>query len=213
VIAVLVGGLLAGYGIAIPVGAVGSYLVALTARTTPRIGVAAALGVATADGGYALAAVVGGDALAQVIEPAAGVLRLVSTVLLVGIGLLGWLRAIRAHRRPTGSAVSVTTGSAWRAYLGLLGITLVNPTTVVYFTALVVGGHGTVNGVPPGDPVADGVFVLAAFSASASWQLLLAGGGVLLGRVLTGPTGRLVTGLVSGAVIIALGPRLGLARS
>ena len=48
------------------------------------------------------------------------------------------------------------------------------------------------------------VFVLAAFAASASWQLLLAGGGGLVGRMLTGPRGRLATALVSSAVIVVL---------
>jgi arginine exporter protein ArgO len=48
------------------------------------------------------------------------------------------------------------------------------------------------------------VFVLAAFAASASWQLLLAAGGSAIGRVLTGPRGRLVTALVSSVVIAVL---------
>ena len=38
------------------------------------------------------------------------------------------------------------------------------------------------------------VFVLAAFLASASWQLLLAGGGAALGHAVTGPRGRRITG-------------------
>ncbi len=63
----LVAGLLAGFGIAIPVGAVATYLVTLTARTSPRVGEAAALGVASADGLYAMLAVVGGAALTGVI--------------------------------------------------------------------------------------------------------------------------------------------------
>ena len=41
-----------------------------------------------------------------------------------------------------------------------------------------------------------------AFCASASWQLVLVAGGVALGRALTGRTGRLVTALISGALII-----------
>jgi arginine exporter protein ArgO len=48
------------------------------------------------------------------------------------------------------------------------------------------------------------LFVVAAFAASASWQLVIAGSGSLVGRVLTGPRGRLVTALVSTVVIIAL---------
>ena len=43
-----------------------------------------------------------------------------------------------------------------------------------------------------------------AFLASASWQLLVAGGGSLIGRLLTGERGRLVTALVSSAVIAVL---------
>ena len=74
-------------------------------------------------------------------------------------------------------------------------MTLLNPTTVVYFTALVIGHGGTGGGA---------WFVIGAFLASASWQLLIAGGGSLVGRVLTGERGRLITAVVSSAVIAAL---------
>jgi arginine exporter protein ArgO len=57
-------------------------------------------------------------------------------------------------------------------------------------------------------PLEQGVFVLAAFFASASWQLLLAGGGALLGRALTGRRGRLVTALASSAMIMVLAVRM-----
>jgi arginine exporter protein ArgO len=198
----LLAGLLAGYGIAIPVGAVATYLVALTARTSLRTGLAAALGVATADGVYALVAVLGGAAVAGLVAPVAGPLRLVSAGILLVLAIRGAVLALRSHRGATARPVTPLAPS--RAYVSLLGITLVNPTTVVYFTALVVGDRaGTAVSVL--DQV---VFVLAAFAASASWQALLAGGGALLGRVLTGPRGRLVTALVSSAVIAALAVRL-----
>lgn len=198
----LVAGLLAGYGIAIPVGAVATYLVALTARTSLRTGLAAALGVASADGLYALVAVLGGAAIAGVVTPIAGPLRLVSAGVLVVLAVRGAWQALRSHRAAT--ARPVTPLAPGRAYVSLLGITLVNPTTVVYFTALVVGDRaGTAVSV-----LEQGVFVVAAFAASASWQALLAGGGALLGRLLTGPRGRLTTALVSSAVITALAVRL-----
>ncbi|MGW4105823.1 lysine transporter LysE, partial [Streptomyces sp. NPDC004976] len=73
--AALLAGVLAGYGIAVPVGAVGTYLVSLTARTSLRTGICAALGVATADGLYALTAALGGSALAAALRPALGPLR------------------------------------------------------------------------------------------------------------------------------------------
>jgi arginine exporter protein ArgO len=46
--------------------------------------------------------------------------------------------------------------------------------------------------------------VIAAFVASASWQLLLAGGGAVLGRAVTGPRGRRATGVASAVVIAVL---------
>jgi arginine exporter protein ArgO len=52
------------------------------------------------------------------------------------------------------------------------------------------------------------VFVAAAFAASASWQLTIAGGGSLIGRVFTGPRGRLGTALASSVVITVLAVRL-----
>ncbi|MEV6587473.1 LysE/ArgO family amino acid transporter [Streptomyces acidicola] len=208
--AALVAGLLAGYGIAMPVGAVATYLVALTARTSLRVGACAALGVATADGLYALISVIGGSALAPIIEPIMLPLRWASAVVLVALACRGAATAIVKYRkRQVTSRVDRELMSPVRAYLGLLGITMMNPITVIYFAALVLAGQGTT----PLDHWDKAVFVLAAFVASASWQLLLASGGALLGRVLTGPHGRLCTSLVSGAVIIGLAAHLLVSRS
>ncbi len=98
VTAALLAGLLAGYGIAVPVGAVGTYLVSLTARTSLRTGVSAALGVATADGLYALAAVLGGSALASALRPALGPLRWVCVLVLTALAAWGAARAVRQYR-------------------------------------------------------------------------------------------------------------------
>ncbi|MXM67327.1 LysE family transporter [Streptomyces sp. HUCO-GS316] len=203
--AALVAGLLAGYGIAVPVGAVAAYLVSLTARTSLRTGICAALGVATADGLYALVATLGGSALAQALRPALVPLRWASALVLLALAARGAVTAVRQYRghRLTTRADPPPPGPA-RAFVSLLGITLLNPTTVVYFAALVLGtrAEDTVR------PLEQGVFVLAAFAASASWQLLLAGGGALLGRALTGHRGRLWTALASSGVIAALAVRM-----
>nr|WP_203659686.1 LysE family transporter [Streptomyces sp. SID14446] len=201
----MLAGLLAGYGIAVPVGAVSTYLVSLTARTTLRTGACAALGVATADGLYALVATLGGTALAGALQPVLVPLRWASALVLAVLavrGAVGALRQYRGRRLTTRSAQDPPRPA--RAYLALLGITLLNPTTVVYFAALVLGSR-TAEAVRP---LEQGVFVLAAFAASASWQLFLAGGGALLGRTLTGHRGRLVTGLLSSAVIMLLAVRV-----
>ncbi|MCO1576768.1 LysE family transporter [Crossiella sp. SN42] len=195
----LVAGLLAGYGIAMPVGAVATYLVALAARTTPRTGAAAALGVAAADGLYALLAVLGGAALTELLRPIAQPLRWASVAVLVLLALRTAWTAVRRYRAGLDPAAEDSPPSPARAFLLLLGITVLNPTTVVYFSALVLG-RTQANTTAQ----AAAVFVLAAFLASASWQLVLATGGSLLGRLLTGPRGRLATALASAALITGL---------
>ncbi|WP_410651871.1 LysE family transporter [Amycolatopsis sp. cmx-4-54] len=203
--AALVAGLLAGYGIAIPVGAVATYLVVLTAGSGLRIGAYAALGVATADGLYALVAVLGGGRLIPVIEPIAVPLRWTSVVVLLALAVHIGLSGIRNYRKSAKAEVTqpVKIGPV-KAYVSLLGITLLNPTTVVYFAALVLGSED----MAAASGAEHVVFVAAAFAASASWQLFLAGGGAVLGKALTGRRGRLVTALASSALITVLGLRL-----
>ena len=230
VTAELVAGLLAGYSVAVPVGPIATYLVALTARTSVRVGAAAALGVATVDGVYAVAAILGGAALAGFIRPAMGVLHWVSVAVLAGVAARSmWSGLRRAPTEPVpggGPARTATEpvpggkpvpaveplaglrpvralGPA-RAYATLAGLTLVNPTTLIYFVALVVGLRA---GSAP-SAVGQAVFVAAAFAASASWQLLLASGGALLGRVLTGGRGQRLTAVASGVLIGVLAVRL-----
>lgn len=203
--AALVAGLLAGYGIAIPVGAVATYLVVLTARSGLKIGAYAALGVATADGLYALVAVLGGGGLVPVIEPIAVPLRWASVVVLLALAVHIGLSGVRNFRDSAKAEVARPVAiEPMKAYVSLLGITLLNPTTVVYFAALVLGSED----MAAASGAEHVVFVTAAFAASASWQLLLAGGGAMLGKTLTGRRGRLATALASSALITVLGLRL-----
>ncbi|MFI6129282.1 LysE family transporter [Micromonospora sp. NPDC051141] len=195
-------GLLAGYGVAVPVGAIAILILGLSARHGFRVGVAAALAVATADGLYAALATLGGAGLARVLAPVAGPLRVVAALVLLGIAAHGLWRAWsgRRAREVTGTPSGRGLDTPARAYAALLGLTLLNPATVLYFAALVLGRRDAADP----DPTAAASFVAGAFLASASWQLLVAGGGSMVGRVLAGPRGRLVTGLVSSALIAAL---------
>ncbi|GGK71677.1 LysE family transporter [Mangrovihabitans endophyticus] len=189
-------GAAAGYGIAMPVGAIGVLIAGLSARHSLRVGAAAGLGAATADGLYALAAVLGGAAVAGIVAPFAGPLRMVAAVTLVALAVVTAVGAIRRRARPPEDRSRPVSPGA--AYSGILALTLLNPATVVYFAALVLGRGGRFGG-------GGAWFVTGAFLASASWQLFLAGGGSLVGRLLVGPRGRLITALVSSAVIAALG--------
>ncbi|MEU9511350.1 LysE family transporter [Micromonospora sp. NPDC048169] len=193
-------GLVAGYGVAIPVGAIAILILGLSARTSFRVGAGAALGVASADGLYAAVAALGGTAVASGLAPFAGPLRLLAAgVLLVLAGLTAW-RALRPPVTTPEPSVRGGLDTPVRAFGAVLALTMLNPATVVYFVALVLG-RGDVLG--PG-PVGAAVFTAGVFLASASWQLLIAGGGSLIGRALTGPRARRVTALLSSVIVAGL---------
>ena len=72
------------------------------------------------------------------------------------------------------------SGGFMRIYAQFLGMILVNPLTVVYFAALIVGREGSTF-------TAAGrlLFVLGAALASLSWQTLLAGVGAIANQRLS----------------------------
>lgn len=195
---ILLAGLLAGYGIAMPVGAITVMIVTLSAQTSLRTGLAGALGTATADGCYALLAVVAGAAVAGLVRPVAAPMRWIAGGVLILLAVKGIADAARRSRRDE-SAPLIPVTRPLRAYLNFLGLTILNPLTVIYFAALVLGLRDDL-----WSPGARVVFVLAAFAASASWQAVLAVGGSLGGRVLTSDRGRLGTAIVGNGVILAL---------
>ena len=132
-------------------------------------------------------------------------LRWVSVAVLAAVAARAVWSGLRpAPAQPVAGARPIRPLSPARAYATLAGLTLINPTTLIYFVALVVGLR---SGSAPG-VLGELLFVAAAFAASASWQLLLACGGALLGRALTGPRGRRLTAVVSGLLIGVLAVRL-----
>jgi arginine exporter protein ArgO len=195
-------GMVAGYGVAIPVGAIAILVMGLAARTRWGVGVAAAMGVATADGLYAATAVLGGAALAGLIEPVAGPLRWLAVGVLVWLAVRTAVLAVRHHHAKARPAGGLTTPG--RAYGALFALTVLNPMTVVYFAALVLGRQGADALTPAGEVL----FVVGAFVASASWQLVIATGGSLIGRLLGSPRGQLATAFVSSALVLLLAVRL-----
>ncbi|RII20213.1 LysE type translocator [Streptomyces sp. YIM 130001] len=194
-------GLWAGYGLAVPVGAVAVLMVEVTARTSFRVGVFAALGAATADAFYAVAALAGGAALATAIEPYAGPLRWIGFLVLAGMAVRILLSARRTSAGPAATAGPRAAGpTPPRSYLMFLGLTALNPWPALYFVALILGRQAQ-QGAGGAEAVA---YLVAVVAASASWQVFLACCGTVFGRFLTGPRGRRVTAVVSGALILGL---------
>lgn len=214
----LLAGVVAGYAIAIPVGAIAALLITLGAQHGARVAAGGALGAATVDGLYATVAVTAGAVIAPLIAAVEEPLRWISVVVLVVLGIMLALPAFRRRTAPITAATIDSGGDAEasarvrtttfrRLFVTVGALTLVNPVTVVYFAALV--GSSTL-AVDAG-AAERLVFVVAAFAASLSWQLLLTTAGSLVGRVLTGPTGARVTALVGGALVIALAVRAAVA--
>jgi arginine exporter protein ArgO len=163
-----VAGAIAGYGIAIPVGPVAVLIIELGVRRGFRLAAPAGLGAATADGLYAVLAVLAGAAIAQLLEPITPALQVSAVVVLAVIALRGFWAALY-HARigiPDSAELPARPG---RTYLRFLAITLLNPTTILYFAALILGRPELGSG-----PAERTAFIVGAALASTSWQLFLA---------------------------------------
>ena len=191
-------GAIAGYAIAIPVGAIAVLIIQTGFRQGMAHGLAAAAGAASADGIYATVAALAGLAVTAVIGPLIGPLRLAGGAVLVGIGLLGLLGLRNRSESVAAPEGRRAARSQLRTYLEMLGLTLLNPATVIYFAALTVG-LPFLGGA--GERIA---FVTAAFAASLSWQILLAAFGATLGRG-AGRRLQAPTMIVGNIIIIGLG--------
>jgi threonine/homoserine/homoserine lactone efflux protein len=197
---VFVEGLLAGYGIAIPVGAITVLIVETTLRKGFGAGLAAASGTATADFIYAALAAAAGSVLAGILEPYMGPVRIVSSLVLVGMGIWGMQRSLRSLAP---EQISEPEDGNRRLYIQFLFLTAVNPLTIVYFSALILAG--TVG--EASTFLERTLFVLGAGFASLSWQSLLAVVGALLRKGISDKV-RLGLSLVGNLVVVGLGLRL-----
>jgi len=189
-------GFLAGYGIAIPVGAISILIVETGIRCGLRCAMAAGAGAATADLIYAAVAAAGGAAIATAVDTVAAPFRYASAVVLAAIALAGLMRATRKRRA---SSVEADQSSLLRTYRTFVGMTIINPLTIVYFTVFVVG-----SGIAAGFSVAEGaLFVATAFAASLSWQMLLAGVGGVAHHALPDRF-RLGASVVGNSIVLSL---------
>lgn len=193
----VVAGVVAGLGVAMPLGAVAALVLREGLVNGFRVAAAAGAGVATVDLVYCAVATTTGALLARAIEDQRGAFVLVSGALVLAIGLRQLHRALT---HPEGAGADVEPTSAVGAFVRFVGITAINPLTLVYFVAL-----GST--VPTGSWVGPLVFVVAAGLASLAWQLALAGAGSLLGGALSPRVARSV-GVVAALVVITLGAAL-----
>jgi threonine/homoserine/homoserine lactone efflux protein len=189
-------GIAAGYAIAIPFGPIAILIVRTGVRQGLRAAAAAGAGTATADLIFATIAMLFGAAASAFLAPILPAARLVGGAALAVIALRGLLAAPQPMERETG------TVRAGNTYLLFLGLTMLNPPTVIYFVSLAIA-------LPEvsADFASRAIFAVAAFLASLSWQEVLALVGAMLHGRLT-PRLQRITAVVSSLIILALAARV-----
>jgi len=196
-------GVLAGYGIAIPVGAIAVLIVDMGLRRGFGFAFMAGAGAATADFLYAGLAALAGEALSSALAPFALHLRIASALVLLGLGSYGLRQARQVSGRQGAKPTAGNRHGHLRTYAQFLGLTLLNPLTVAYFGALILGEHAgsTIT-------LADrATFAAGAGLASLSLQTLLAGVGALARQRLS-PRFQTYASVAGNLVVIGLGLRI-----
>ncbi len=204
--AALVAGLAAGLAIAMQVGAVSLLLVEASVVAGPRVGMAAGMGVATADLGFAVIAAAAGGAAGAALSSHESEIRVIAAIVIAAIAVHG-LIALARERDAAGSRLRLdetSRGAAPRAHFTrFLAITAANPLTIASFAA--VAAALSLDG-----PVAAAAFAAGVGLASAGWHLALSlaaghAGGWMTPRVRSGfaVAGRLA--VLAIAAHLALG--------
>jgi threonine/homoserine/homoserine lactone efflux protein len=162
----LIKGLIIGLSIAVPVGPIGVLCIRRTMTQGRMVGFLSGLGAATADGLYGAIAGFGLTVLVDFIIGKQIWLRL------IGGGLLCILGARTFLSKPAEQGTSVEGSSLRNAYLSTFFLTLTNPMTILFFTAVFAGlGVGSTEG----DYLLAGMLVSGVFTGSAMWWLVLSG--------------------------------------
>ena len=207
--AALGAGLIVGMVIATQFGAVSALLLETAVRAGPRTGAAAALGVASVDMAYATGAVVAGSAARAGLAAHLAEVRAVAVLILALVGVHGLWALTRGRSRdqraqaPTLGDVSRRFGVPSAQYFRFVGLTAINPLTIVYF--------GSVTASLSLSGVAQGVaFFVGAGTASALWHLALSLAAGHAGQRLTPRLQRAVS-IVGRLAVVVMAIRLAIA--
>ena len=160
-------GLVVGLALVVPLGAIGVLLIQEGANLGWARGVPAAAAVASVDLLYCVIAVLGGAALSPVISGWEPWPRVLGGSILVAIAVWNLIRARQSNADGGFDALRTRARPAQR-YAVFFGLTAINPATVVYFAATVMGLSELM-----GTAASMTIFVAGVAMASFVWQLLL----------------------------------------
>jgi threonine/homoserine/homoserine lactone efflux protein len=166
--AALLAGLAAGLAIAMQVGAVSLLLVEAAVVSGPRVGVAAGIGVAAADLGFAVVAAAAGGAAGAALSSHETEIRVTAAIVVAAIAVHGLIALARERRRsiPSQIVISGNESGPRTHFARFLAITAANPLTIASFAA--VAAALSLDG-----PAAAAAFAAGVGIASAAWHVLL----------------------------------------
>ncbi|VWB64540.1 lysine transporter LysE [Burkholderia aenigmatica] len=189
-----------GLMIALSVGPVALMIVNYGVRAGAASGVRAAVGVATADGCYAVVAFTLGAMLASTLAAHLSLFRLVGALVLLAMGARMLWQALRDRRRTLDGDARPPDS---RPFSSMFFVTLANPLTILLFYGYATAAAG-----------AHRHWLLGAacvFAGSLAGQLVFAFGGSVIGRIVKSP--QLLAASHGVAALVVLGYGLaGLAR-
>jgi threonine/homoserine/homoserine lactone efflux protein len=159
----LLAGLVAGLAIAMQVGVVSLLLIETAVVGGPRVGVAAGMGVAAADLGFAAVAAAAGGAAGAVLSSHEAEIRIVAAAVVAAIALHG-LYGLMRDDEP--GVVTSAAGAPRAHFARFLAITAANPLTIASFAA--VAAALSLDGLAAAAAFAAGVGV-----ASGAWHVFL----------------------------------------
>ena len=186
-------GLALGVAVAAPVGPMSLLCMRRTLTGGFSAGFLSGLGVATADGIYAAVAAFGLVAVSDLLVGQQPWLRLLGGMALIYLGV----RTLRG--RPAERAAAAGASDVAGMYVSTLGLTLMNPATILSFAALFAGAGTTERGGRAAPAMLLGVFL-----GSAVWWLVLAGALARFRRRLSGRLLRAVN-WIAGLLLVLFG--------
>ncbi len=167
------------------VGVVSLLLIETAVVRGPRVGVAAGMGVAAADLGFAAVAAVAGGAAGAALSSHEGEIRIVAAAVVAAIAVHGLVALARDHA-PDPAAPE---GGPPRAHFArFLAITAANPLTIASFAAVATA-------LSLDGPAAAAAFAAGVGVASAAWHVML--------TVAAGHAGRWMKPRIRGGLAIA----------
>ena len=192
-------GFWSGLGLAVPLGPMALLLITTTIAKGRKIGTFAALAMASVDFTYAWLVFAVGSFLMAAITPLVLPLRILGSLILVGLSIQLFINSRRASLESR-EVKEKTSSSALTTFVTFFGLTVINPATAFYFFALTPSVSQLSKNA--GFTMESFYFAFAVFASSLLWQLTLVAAANYLAKRMTAKVQRILQ--ASGAALIGL---------